>query len=111
MQVAHVALCELRPGTTDEAIRQAADDLARIYRAQDGFAACALIQIADDTLIVLSVWDLAAQAEAAAQATVAWREQKGHALVGRMEQRSGRVAFWWDLAPLGTRLTRSSSAE
>jgi hypothetical protein len=83
-------------------------DLARVYCDRACFTACALIRIADDTLLAVSVGDRAEQAEAAPRATAAWREQQGRTLTGCMEQHLGVVAFWWDLAPLGVRLAERS---
>jgi quinol monooxygenase YgiN len=86
-----ISLYRVRPGTLDEAARQAQAGLAEVFRKRPGFIAFEVVRTGEIDLIVSSTWRSRAQAEAAVDTAVAWATIKLPNAIASMENHIGEI--------------------
>lgn len=101
MQHVRIALYTVKPGTVDDTITKAQGGMLPIFRAQPGFIGYGLVKTGDDSLISISAWQSAQQADAANQTAAQWVKDNVAAVFVSVENHVGDLAFFSSAGQLG----------
>ncbi|MDQ6603579.1 MAG: antibiotic biosynthesis monooxygenase [Chloroflexota bacterium] len=88
---ARVGLYQVKPGTLDESLEKAYNELLPRMQKQPGLAQYTVMTTGPDSFVSLNVWETRAQAEKAAAMLSGWAEENMENTVVRMEGHIGEV--------------------
>jgi len=102
MQHARVALYQCQPGKADEAISKGQSGMLPTFRSQPGFVGYGLVKTGEDTVLSISVWQSAEQANAAVQVAASWIRENIAELVVSVQNHVGDLVFFSSTSTLGS---------
>ncbi len=96
MQHFRIGVYKVRPGSQDEIVQRARDEMLPTFQAQPGFVQYSLVQAGDDRIVSITTWQTAEQAEQAASTAAAWVRDNIAQYVTSVENYTGelKVASW-----------------
>lgn len=101
MQHARIATYRVTSGSADDIIARARAGMLPIFQGQPGFVGYGLVKATDGTIISISVWQTAQEADAATQSAAQWVRDNLAGTVQIQQNYTGDVGFFTTAGPLG----------
>ncbi len=91
---ARIALYKVKPGSADLVTQKARTGMLPIFQQQPGYVSYAGVQTGADSVVSISSWDTAEQADRAVLSAAEWVKSNIAEHVVSVENHVGSVAFW-----------------